>query len=41
MKAIRKITVRTVLPEAISPLAQLAKNLRWSWHLPTRELFAS
>src|SRR5690349_3831113 len=41
MKAIRKITVRTVLPEPISPLARLAKNLRWSWHLPTRELFAS
>ncbi|MFJ3959079.1 alpha-glucan family phosphorylase [Arthrobacter sp. NPDC090010] len=40
MKAIRRFTVRTVLPEPISPLARLANNLRWSWHLPTRELFA-
>ena len=41
MKAIRRFTVRTVLPEAIAPLARLAKNLRWSWHLQTRELFAA
>ncbi|MDJ0357898.1 alpha-glucan family phosphorylase [Paenarthrobacter sp. PH39-S1] len=41
MKAIRRFTVRTVLPEPISPLAALATNLRWSWHLPTRELFAT
>ncbi|MGG5176010.1 alpha-glucan family phosphorylase [Pseudarthrobacter sp. J1763] len=41
MKAIRRFTVRTVLPEPIAPLARLAKNLRWSWHLPTRELFAA
>lgn len=41
MKAIRRFTVRTVLPEPIAPLAQLAGNLRWSWHLPTRELFSS
>ncbi|WP_196811021.1 alpha-glucan family phosphorylase [Arthrobacter sp. 35W] len=41
MKAIRRLTVRTVLPESIAPLARLATNLRWSWHLPTRELFAS
>ncbi|WP_346960928.1 alpha-glucan family phosphorylase [uncultured Arthrobacter sp.] len=39
MKAIRRFTVRTVLPESIRPLARLATNLRWSWHLPTRELF--
>ncbi|MCA4134342.1 alpha-glucan family phosphorylase, partial [Arthrobacter sp. M4] len=41
MKAIRRISVRTVIPESIASLAKLAKNLRWSWHLPTRELFAS
>ncbi len=41
VKAIRRFTVRTVLPEPIKPLARLATNLRWSWHLPTRELFAS
>lgn len=39
MKAIRRFTVRTVLPETIAPLADLARNLRWSWHVPTRELF--
>ncbi|MCX6499254.1 MAG: alpha-glucan family phosphorylase [Arthrobacter sp.] len=39
MKAIRRFTVRTVLPESIRPLARLATNLRWSWHLPTRQLF--
>ncbi|GAA1338217.1 alpha-glucan family phosphorylase [Arthrobacter roseus] len=39
MKAIRRFTVRTVLPENIATLGQLARNLRWSWHLPTRRLF--
>ena len=39
MKAIRRFTVRTVLPEPIRPLARLATNLRWSWHRPTRQLF--
>lgn len=41
VKAIRRFTVRTVLPEPIRPLARLASNLRWSWHRPTRELFAT
>lgn len=41
VKAIRRFTVRTVLPEPIAPLARLANNLRWSWHLPTRHLFES
>ncbi|MCL1897405.1 MAG: alpha-glucan family phosphorylase [Micrococcales bacterium] len=40
MKLIRRFTVRTVLPEPIAPLNQLATNLRWSWHRPTRDLFA-
>jgi starch phosphorylase len=40
VKAIRRFTVRTVLPEPIRPLARLASNLRWSWHRPTRDLFA-
>ena len=39
MKAIRRLTVRTVLPEPLSPLTELAMNLRWSWHEPTRALF--
>jgi glycogen phosphorylase len=33
--------VRTVLPEPIAALGDLASNLHWSWHRPTRELFAS
>ncbi|HXR43174.1 MAG TPA: alpha-glucan family phosphorylase, partial [Pseudolysinimonas sp.] len=39
MKAIRRFTVRTVLPEALAALDELATNLRWSWHQPTLELF--
>ena len=41
MRAIRRFTVRTVLPEPIAALGTLASNLRWSWHAPTRDLFAS
>ncbi|WP_327288619.1 alpha-glucan family phosphorylase [Streptomyces sp. NBC_01198] len=41
MKAIRRFTVRTVLPEPLRPLGGLAQNLRWSWHQETRELFQS
>ncbi|MER3389082.1 MAG: alpha-glucan family phosphorylase [Microcella sp.] len=40
MKAIRRFTVRTVLPEALDAVAALAANLRWSWHEPTRQLFS-
>lgn len=39
MKAIRKFTVRAVLPEPLAALEELAGNLRWSWHEPTRQLF--
>ena len=39
MKAIRRFTVRPVLPEPLRPLSDLARNLRWSWHTETRELF--
>ncbi|WP_406863227.1 alpha-glucan family phosphorylase [Streptomyces sp. HUAS MG47] len=41
MKAIRRFTVRPVLPDTLRPLSDLARNLRWSWHEPTRELFRS
>ncbi|MFD3943490.1 alpha-glucan family phosphorylase [Streptomyces sp. NPDC058579] len=41
MKAIRRFTVRPVLPDSLRPLTDLARNLRWSWHDPTRELFSS
>ena len=40
MRAIRRFTVRTVLPPELAPLDELAHNLRWSWHAPTRDLFA-
>ncbi len=33
--------MHTVLPEALTSLEELATNLRWSWHHPTRQLFAS
>jgi starch phosphorylase len=41
VKAIRRFTVRTVLPEPLRPLGELAQNLRWSWHQETGELFQS
>ena len=41
MKAIRRFTVRTVLPEPLAALDELAMNLRWSWHPDSRDLFAS
>lgn len=39
MKAIRRFTVRTVLPPDLAALGELAQNLRWSWHRPTQDLF--
>ncbi len=39
VKAIRRFTVQPVLPDSLGALDELATNLRWSWHLPTRELF--
>ena len=41
MRAIRRFTVRPVLPPVLSPLADLAGNLRWSWHPPTQDVFAA
>jgi starch phosphorylase len=41
VRAIRRFTVRTVLPAPIAALGELASNLRWSWHPPTSDLFAS
>ena len=32
VRAIRRFTVRTVLPQPIAALGELASNLRWSWH---------
>ena len=41
MRAIRRFTVRVTLPEPLAALLGLMLNLRWSWHAPTAELFAS
>jgi starch phosphorylase len=41
VKAIRRFTVRVTLPEPLAALHGLMLNLRWSWHRPTAELFAS
>ncbi|WP_066042692.1 alpha-glucan family phosphorylase [Herbiconiux solani] len=40
MKAIRKFTVRSVLPESLSALGELAANLRWAWDQPTQQIFS-
>ena len=40
VRAIRRFTVRTVLPAELADLDELAHNLRWSWHAPTRDLFS-
>ncbi|MEP6798594.1 MAG: alpha-glucan family phosphorylase, partial [Lapillicoccus sp.] len=39
MKAIRRFNVRTVLPEPIAALGELAQNLRFSWDPSIRALF--
>ncbi|GAA4529911.1 alpha-glucan family phosphorylase [Amycolatopsis samaneae] len=41
MRAVRRFTVRASLPEPLAGLGALATNLRWTWHPPTRDLFAS
>ncbi|MBT2231170.1 alpha-glucan family phosphorylase [Nonomuraea sp. NEAU-A123] len=40
MRAIRRFTVRTVLPTELASLGELVHNLRWSWHPETTDLFA-
>ncbi len=41
MRAIRRFTVRVTLPEPLAGLLGLMLNLRWSWHAPAADLFAS
>ncbi|WP_033437504.1 alpha-glucan family phosphorylase [Saccharothrix sp. NRRL B-16314] len=41
MRALRRFTVRASLPEPLTALGTLATNLRWTWHQPTQDLFAS
>jgi starch phosphorylase len=40
VRAIRRFTVRPVLPQPLEALGDLAGNLRWSWHPETQDLFA-
>ena len=39
VKAIRRFTVRTVVPAELEALEELADNLRWAWHPETRDVF--
>jgi starch phosphorylase len=41
VRAIRRFTVRPVVPQALEPLTELVTNLRWSWHPETQDLFAA
>lgn len=41
MHAEGTFTVEPVYPEALAPLADLARNLRWVWHGPTQDLFST
>jgi starch phosphorylase len=41
VRAIRRFTVRPVLPPSLRPLEDLVTNLRWSWHPETQDLFQS
>jgi starch phosphorylase len=41
VKALRRFTVRTHLPERLAALERLSINLRWSWDKPTQDLFAT
>ncbi|MDP9435352.1 MAG: alpha-glucan family phosphorylase [Actinomycetota bacterium] len=41
MRALRRFTVRLALPAPLAPLSELVMNLRWSWHHPSLDLFAS
>ncbi len=41
VRAIRRFTVRPVLPQPLARLGDLITNLRWSWHPSTQDVFAS
>ncbi|MBD0862389.1 alpha-glucan family phosphorylase [Gordonia sp. zg691] len=41
MKAHRRFTVRVPLPAELAALGPLSQNLRWAWHAPTQDLFAT
>jgi starch phosphorylase len=39
VKAYRSLTVRPRPPAALAPLERLIRNMRWTWHPATRDLF--
>jgi starch phosphorylase len=41
VRAIRRFTIRPLLPEPLVPLRGLMLNLRWSWHAESLDLFAA
>jgi glycogen phosphorylase len=41
VRALKRLTVRQILPESLVALNDLALNLRWSWDAKTRDLFRS
>lgn len=41
VRAFRRFTVRVPLPAELAALGPLSQNLRWAWHAPTQELFAT
>lgn len=41
VRAIRRFTVRSSLPESLVGLEELSLNLRWSWNPSTTDLFAA
>jgi starch phosphorylase len=41
VRALKRITVRNVLPTELAHLHDLATNLQWSWDSATRELFTA
>ena len=40
MRALRRFTVRPQLPQPLAPLGELIRNLRWTWHPASKDLFA-
>jgi len=40
VRALRRFVVRPQLPEPLRPLGALIRNLRWSWHPASQDLFA-
>jgi starch phosphorylase len=41
VKALRRLTVRAAYPDELAALGVLVKNLRWSWHPESLDLFES